>query len=52
MVNRENWIKDKLLDLYNKTKNLLFDNKDKLIKLSNILINKKILLQEDFKNIL
>jgi len=48
----ETWISLKLKEFYNKAKAILFENKDKLIKLSNELMKNKVLLQEDINKII
>ena len=51
-IKGENWISLKLKEFYNKAKSILFDNKDKLISLSNELKIKKVLLQDDINKII
>ena len=48
----EEWVSQKLQEYYNKAKDIIFKNKDKLDKLSLELMNKKVLLQEDIKTII
>ena len=48
----EEWMACKLQEYYNKAKDILFNNKEKLDKLAKELMNKKVLLQEDIKEIL
>ena len=48
----EEWIVQKLQEYYNKAKDILFKNKDKLDNLAKELMNKKVLLQEDISKII
>ena len=48
----EEWIREKLQEYYNKAKDILFNNKDKLDNLANELMDKKVLLQEDINKII
>ena len=48
----ETWIRQKMEDYYNKTKEILFNNKDKLEKLYKLLMNKKVLLQKDITKVI
>ena len=48
----ETWIRQKMEDYYNKTKKILFNNKDKLEKLYKLLMDKKVLLQKDITNVI
>ncbi len=48
----ENWITLKLKEFYNKAKDILFSNKDKLDKLAKELMDKKVLLQDDINKIM
>ena len=52
LYNKERWITSKLVEFYDETKKLLFDNKDLLIKIANELINKKTITRTDIKALL
>ncbi len=48
----EGWISLKMKEFYNKARSILFENKDKLDKLSKELMDKKVLLQDDINNLI
>ena len=48
----EEWTAQKLQEYYNKARDILFNNKDKLDKLARVLMDKKVLLQDDISKIL
>lgn len=50
--NSEEWVAQQLQEYYNKAKDILFNNKNRLDKLANELMNKKVLLQEDINKII
>lgn len=48
----EEWVSQKLQEYYNKAKDIIFNNKDKLDMLANELMDKKVLLQEDINKVI
>ena len=48
----EAWVKQELNNYYNKTKEIVFNNKNKLEKIYKLLMDKKVLLQKDIKKIM
>ena len=49
---KDEWVAKQMTEYYEKTKELLYNNKEKLIKLANYLISNKTIIRKDIKQIL
>ena len=49
---KDEWVAKQMMEYYEKTKELLYNNKEKLVKLANYLISNKIIIRKDIKQIL